>query len=147
MTPHSPPKKALETRKVVTAFLQHDGKILLVRRSQKVGTYQGRWSGISGYLEHEPLQQALIEIQEEVGLNEQDVELLRRGESLEVLDRERNIRWLVHPFLFKVKRPDAIELDWENVELRWILPTEIGSFPTVPALKETLARCLDQAAR
>ncbi|MFQ6022408.1 MAG: NUDIX domain-containing protein [Acidiferrobacterales bacterium] len=137
---------ATETREVVTAFLEHEGKILIVRRSQRVGTYQGRWSGISGYLEHEPLEQALIEIREETGLNESDVELVTRGEPLEIADSEHNLRWLVYPFLFSVKQPDAISLDWENLELRWITPAEIDDYPTVPALKETLARCLNDAA-
>ena len=143
MTPHSPKKGRSETRKVVTAFLEHDGKFLIVRRSQKVGTYQGRWSGISGYLEHEPLQQALIEIREETGIAEDDVELVKQAEPLEVLDRDQDRRWLVHPFLFHVKRPDAVRLDWENLELRWIMPADIDNYATVPALKETLARCLD----
>ncbi|GMQ89802.1 MAG: hypothetical protein BMS9Abin10_0136 [Gammaproteobacteria bacterium] len=143
MTPNSANKSRSETRKVVTAFLEHDGKFLIVRRSQKVGTYQGRWSGISGYLEHEPLQQALIEIREETGIAEDDVELVKQAEPLEVLDRDQDRRWLVHPFLFHVKRPDAIRLDWENLELRWIVPADIDNYATVPALKETLARCLD----
>ncbi len=143
MTPHSPKKGRFEIRKVVTAFLEHDGKFLIVRRSQKVGTYQGRWSGISGYLEHEPLQQALIEIREETGIAEDDVELVKQAEPLEVLDRDQDRRWLVHPFLFHVKRPDTIRLDWENLELRWIMPADIDNYATVPALKETLVRCLD----
>jgi len=145
MTSHSPKKGRRETRKVVTAFLEHDGKILIVRRSQRVGTYQGRWSGISGYLEHQPLEQALIEIREETGLGDNDVELVRQAASLEILDQERNARWLVHPFLFRVKRPDAIRLDWENLELRWIAPAELDNYPTVPALRKTLARCLGDA--
>ena len=95
-----------EIRNVVTVFLEHDGKVLLVRRSQSVGTYRGRWSGISGYLEHEPLEQALIEIQEEAGLSCDDIELVKQGEPLEILDAEQNRRWRVYPFLFHVKRPD-----------------------------------------
>jgi 8-oxo-dGTP pyrophosphatase MutT (NUDIX family) len=132
-----------ELRNVVTAFLEHNGKILLVRRSQSVGTYRGRWSGISGYLEHEPLEQALTEIREETGLLASDIELVRQGGPLEILDAEWNRRWRVHPFLFHVKRPDAIRLDWENLELRWIVPSEIDNYETVPSLKETLARVLD----
>jgi 8-oxo-dGTP pyrophosphatase MutT (NUDIX family) len=132
-----------ELRNVVTAFLEHNGKILLVRRSQSVGTYRGRWSGISGYLEHEPLEQALTEIREETGLSASDIELVRQGGPLEILDAEWNRRWRVHPFLFHVKRPDAIRLDWENLELRWIVPSEIDNYETVPSLKETLARVLD----
>jgi 8-oxo-dGTP diphosphatase len=131
-----------ETRNVVTVFLEHNGKILLVRRSQSVGTYRGRWSGISGYLEHEPLEQALIEVREETGLSGDEIELVKQGEPLQILDAEQNRRWRVHPFLFRVKRPDAIRLDWENLELHWILPSEIDNYDTVPSLKETLTRCL-----
>ncbi|MFQ5993678.1 MAG: NUDIX domain-containing protein [Acidiferrobacterales bacterium] len=132
-----------ETRTVVTAFLQHEGKILVVRRSQAVGTHRGRWSGISGYLEHEPLEQALTEIREETGLDRGDVKLLRSGKPLDIPDPEHKVRWVVHPFLFQVKQPDAIRLDWENIEMRWIDPVELDHYPTVPALKETLARCLN----
>lgn len=108
-----------------------------------MGTYRGRWSGISGYLEHKPLEQALVEIREETGLSGDEIELVKKGEPLEILDAEQNRRWRVHPFLFHVKRPDAVRLDWENLELHWITPSEIDNYETVPSLKETLARCLD----
>ena len=67
----------LELREVVTAFLRHAGKILLVRRSGKVGSYQGCWSAISGYLEDStPLAQAQREIAEETGLTAADIQLI-----------------------------------------------------------------------
>ena len=97
---------ARETRRVVTAFLEHEGKILLVRRSQAVRTHQGLWAGISGYLEHGPLEQALIEIQEETGLEKEDVELQREGQTVDVPYPEHAIRWVAHPFLFHVNRPE-----------------------------------------
>jgi len=142
MTPSSSPNGPLESREVVTAFLEHDGKILIVRRSQAVSTHRGRWSGISGYLEREPLAQALVEIKEETGLGQGDVELVNSGQILEIDDAEQKIRWRVHPFLFHVRHPDAVRLDWENLELRWITLADIDDYDTVPALKETLARCL-----
>jgi 8-oxo-dGTP diphosphatase len=133
---------ARETRQVVTTFLEHEGKILLVRRSEAVRTHRGLWAGISGYLEHAPLEQAVIEIREETGLNGPDVELRQEGQPVDVADPEHNIRWIVHPFLFRVNRPDAIRLDWENVEMRWILPAEIDDYATVPGLKQALLNCL-----
>ncbi|MFC4358352.1 translation initiation factor 2 [Halobium salinum] len=36
---------------VVTAFLRHRGEVLLVQRSDAIGTYQGKWGGVSGYVE------------------------------------------------------------------------------------------------
>ncbi|MDH3689873.1 MAG: NUDIX domain-containing protein [Gammaproteobacteria bacterium] len=128
---------------VVTAFLRHEGEILLVRRSQDVGTYKGRWSAISGYLEHAPLEQAHIEIVEETGLSKDDVELVSVGKALYVSDEKQGIRWTIYPFLFDIKQPERIRLDWENQEMRWVLPDEIDQYPTVPALAQTLAACLD----
>ena len=53
----------MEERHVVTCFLEHGGEIPLLRRSQRVGTYKGRWAGVSGYIEEimggiRPLQDA-----------------------------------------------------------------------------------------
>lgn len=121
---------------VVTSFLYYEGRICILRRSQKVGTYQGRWAGVSGYLEDEPLAQALTEIREEVGLSEEDVELLNRADPIEVIDVENDRNWLVHPFLFRIADPERIRMDWEHTELKWILPEEMSEFPTVPNLQK-----------
>jgi 8-oxo-dGTP pyrophosphatase MutT (NUDIX family) len=128
-------------QQVVTVFLEHQGEILLVRRSQQVGSYQGQWSGISGYLEAPTaLAQALCEIQEETGLKKEDIVLLKSGLPLPVDDPNSPVLWEVHPFLFQVSHPEAIHLDWENTELRWVAPQALATYPTVPALAETLAQ-------
>ena len=132
-----------ELQDVVTVFLTHRSKILVLKRSREVGTYKGHWAGVSGYLESEdPLKQAYSEMAEEVGLSEQDVTLLKAGKPLEIVDDAQDRAWRVHPFLFSVHEPDTIRLDWENIEMRWILPEEIDQLKTVPALKETLERVI-----
>ena len=128
----------METRHVVACFLTHGGKVLIVRRSARVGTYRGKWSGISGYLEDEPERQAFAEIREETGLAPPDVRLLRTGATVEADDHGLGRRWIVHPFLFAVADPAKVRLDWENVEARWVRADEIGGFDTVPRLKEAL---------
>lgn len=128
----------LSEKRVVTSFLTHEGKILLLRRSGRVGTYKGCWAGVSGYIETSPDEQALTEISEEVGLSREDVKLLKKGEIIIAEDTKLGVRWLIHPYLFEVKDPAKIRLDWENKELRWIDPKDIGSYETVPKLKETL---------
>ena len=128
---------------VVTVFLTRGGKVLVFKRSDKVGTYKGHWAGVSGYVESvDPLQQAYVEMAEELGLGKEDVSMARMGKPLEVFDPARERAWRVHPFLFVVHRPDKIRLDWENVEMRWILPEEIVQLQTVPALKEALDRVI-----
>ena len=132
-----------EFQDVVTVFLTHRSKILVLKRSGAVGTYKGHWAGVSGYLEsNDPLAQAFTEMAEETGLGKEDVTLLRAGKPLEIIDRTRGRAWRVHPFLFAVHEPDKIVLDWENKEMRWILPEEMVQFQTVPMLKETLERVI-----
>jgi 8-oxo-dGTP diphosphatase len=130
-------------REVITVFLSHGGKILVVKRSAKVGTYQGHWSGVSGYLERpDPLGQAYTEIAEEVGLSSDQVTLVRRGAPFDVVDPVQGRAWRVHPFLFAVREPEQIRLDWENTEMRWIDPSEVSRLQTVPGLAEVLERVL-----
>jgi nicotinamide-nucleotide amidase len=126
------------TRKVVTCFLESENRILILRRSRRVGTYQGQWAGVSGYIEAAPDDQALQEIREEVGLDNQEVLLIKKGQTLETLDRKLKIKWIVHPYLFHVKDPSKIKIDWEHVEYKWIKPEEIDDYSTVPKLKEAL---------
>jgi 8-oxo-dGTP diphosphatase len=127
---------------VVTNFLlRTDGNephILIVRRSQKVGSYNARWAGISGFVEKgvTPDEQAYTEIREETGLQREQVRMLRRGAVVEYEDASLGRHWYVHPFLVEVLTPGAISLDWEATEMRWITPSELQDYETVPRLKE-----------
>jgi ribose 1,5-bisphosphate isomerase len=126
---------------VVTSFLQSDHRILILRRSRKVGSYQGRWAGVSGYVEGDeaPLERATTEIREEVGLSSAQATYIRAGEALRALDEQKDTVWIVHPFLFELHHPD-LRLDWEHTESRWIDPDALGSYETVPKLKEAFER-------
>ena len=131
--------------KVVTCFLLRRSpagdEVLLLRRSQQVGTYRGRWAGVSGHLEETtPLAQAYREIEEEAGLAPDEVSLLRAGEPLVVVDTEAGRRWIVHPFLFEVRRNAHVRVDWEHTEARWVRPEEVPAFEAVPQLAEALMR-------
>lgn len=134
---------AMEQKKVVTSFIRHRDRILLLRRSGRVGTYRGKWAGVSGYLEEStPLAQALKEIYEETGLEESQVTLVSSGRPLEVSDKKLGTCWLVHPFLFETGAPEKIKLDWEHVEMRWVAPTELRLLSTVPKLAEAYEGCM-----
>lgn len=132
----------LQEKQVVTCFLESEDEILILRRSQRVGSYQGRWAGVSGYIETTADEQALTEIKEETSLSKQEVELIRKGKPLAIEDKELGVRWLVHPYLFHIKDRNKIKIDWEHKEARWIAPQDIEHYPTVPKLKETLAQVL-----
>jgi len=135
----------MQEAKVVTCFLLRRAaagdEVLLLRRSQQVGTYRGRWAGVSGYLEEAaPLAQAYREVEEEAGLTREEVSLLRAGEPLVVLDAEADRRWIVHPFLFEIGPDAEVRVDWEHTEARWVRPEAVFAFETVPQLADALAR-------
>lgn len=127
---------------VVSCFLLRlDGSephLCLVRRSQRVGSYNARWAGISGFIEAgvSPEEQAYTEIREETSLQPPQVRLLKRGAVVEHLDVELGRRWLVHPFLVEALEPESIKLDWEAVEMRWVNPADLANYETVPKLHE-----------
>lgn len=125
-----------EERHVVTNFLEFEGKILLLRRSNRVSTYKGQWAGISGYVEEDPDRQALIEIKEETGLGGKEVQLVKKGEPLEVVDEELGRRWVVHPYRWQVMDPGKVKIDWEHREMKWINPQYLSKYQTVPKLQE-----------
>jgi 8-oxo-dGTP diphosphatase len=131
-----------QQRSVVTSFLEHSGKILLLRRSDRVRTYMGRWAGVSGTIEpgRTPEEQARAEIFEETALTSDDIHLLASGDPLTVEDASIGRRFVVHPFRFAVLHPERIRTDWEHVETRWIDPAELASYETVPRLVETWER-------
>lgn len=136
----------VEETPVVTSLLQNsEGKLLLLRRSSKVGTYTGKWAGVSGFVEKAPPEaQAYREIAEEVGIARSELQLKRVGAPVYV--REGAKVFVVHPFLFSVNQP-SITLNWENSDMAWVAPKELKSRDTVPKLEkvwESLSRPLPE---
>ena len=136
---------------VVTCFLlraddsdPQNTQLLIVQRSQRVGSYHGHWAGVSGFVEPgvTPDEQAYTEIREETQLQRAQVQMLRRGAIVEHIDAEIGRHWYVHPFLFHALTPDAIQTDWEAVDLRWIDPATLEDYETVPRLSEAYQSAL-----
>jgi 8-oxo-dGTP pyrophosphatase MutT (NUDIX family) len=134
----------MRSTKIVTSFLTNNDKFLILKRSQKVRSMKGLWAGISGIIERneEPLQRAKIEIFEEVGINEKQIELLKMVENIRIASPQyKNHEWEIFPFLFKVKNPE-IKLNWENSEFKWIEANEVKNYKTVPNLENVLLSLL-----
>jgi len=119
---------------VVTVFLRNRGDVLLLRRSADVGSYPGRWGAVAGHVEqNDPEASARQEIEEETGLRDPDVTLVRRGSPFTVHDEDRGTRWRVHPFLFDTNTR-SIETNWETDTAEWASPTVLLRRETVPDL-------------
>lgn len=122
---------------VVTCFLCHRTHVLLGRRSDAVGTYPGRWAGISGYVEGGPVDaeaDARREIREETGV--ESATFVRAGDSLDV--RADGRTWTVHPFLFEVASR-VVDPNEEIGAHEWVSPLAIRDRDTVPGLWDAYA--------
>ena len=129
---------------IVTSFIINDEKILLLKRSNEVKTMIDLWAGVSGIIEKDemPLSRAKIEIFEEVGIKEEQIELLKTGQQIRIISTQyRNHAWNIFPFLFSTKNTE-IKLNWENSEFRWIKPTEVVNYKTVPGIDKILSNLL-----
>ncbi|MBN1457913.1 MAG: NUDIX domain-containing protein [Armatimonadetes bacterium] len=124
---------------VVTAFLYRRGKVLLLRRSERVKTYRGRWAGVSGYLERPPLPQVRRELYEELSLSADQVDLRGLGLPLAVNDPAAGHQWVVFPFLFRLHQGADTRTDWESAKTVWVRPEAVADYDTVPGLEEALS--------
>jgi len=133
--------------KVVTCLLtDEEDKLLILKRSEKVRTYKGMWGGIAGYIEEneEPFETALKEIKEEAGLEKEDVQFIKKLDPIRFTDFYKNEKydWEIIVFLYKTRKKSKINIDWEHSEYRWISPSEIEKYDTVPHLKEVVSKLL-----
>lgn len=88
-----------EEAPVLTCFVEYDEKILLLKRSDKVGTYRGMWNSVSGYIDDTiPLQKKILqELREELGLDENVIEDIRIRQPYRSVDEGIGKTWIIVP--------------------------------------------------
>lgn len=136
---------AVRTTGIVTAFVRdvRTDKVLLLRRSNRVRTMRGKWSGVSGIIEgnEKPLNRAKTEIFEEAGIAKSKIRLIRSADGIRIKSPQyRNHEWVVSAFLFEADGP-PVRLNWENSDYRWVKIAEMGKYETVPDLYRVMS-CL-----
>ena len=124
---------------VVTCIVRNGGRILLLQRSNKVGSYRGQWAGVSGYVEHGEEEEAAArrELEEEIGCGKASMAKRLEPQSF----RDGEVVWCVHAFLFDVKSR-TVRLDWEHQSLEWIVPKDVAEYRTVPGLQDIVCKLL-----
>jgi len=125
----------LVDKKVVTCVLRRQGKMLILKRSHKVGTNKGKWAAVSGFIERgeKPEETALKEVAEETGITTARLE--GRGETMRI--RDGTYIWTIYPFLFEIGDEDVV-LDWEHTECIWVDPADLEGYDTVPGFRKVL---------
>ena len=130
---------------VVTVIVRRGDRILILKRSNAVRTHREHWAGISGSLQpgEKALEAAHRELKEETGrVAKPSVPMIQCDP---VYARDGGTIWKVHPFLVELDS-EEISLDWEHDEFRWIVPSELAKFQTVPMLEEVVASLLKAEA-
>ncbi|HJP44065.1 MAG: NUDIX domain-containing protein [Candidatus Poseidoniia archaeon] len=129
------------TKRVATSILLHGDRILILKRSAEVGSFQHHWSGVSGFVEpgEEPLETSQREVEEETGIPRASLELLARAPSRRVEKPDKIFE--VHSFLYRCAI-DRVRLDWENDEFAWVAPESLRDYRTVPWLPEMVTELL-----
>ena len=129
---------------VITVFIKYKDRILLMKRSEKVLAYKKKWNTVAGYLDEiKPIQEKVVEeIEEELGIEKNNISSIFLGESYEFKDNEINKTWIVFPVLVELEKESEIKLDWEHTEYKWIKPKELENFDIVPNLQESLKRVI-----
>jgi 8-oxo-dGTP pyrophosphatase MutT (NUDIX family) len=97
---------------------------------------------VSGFIEQgeTDIEAARREIAEEVGVKARSPRKHIGSESF----RNGDTVWTVHPFLFDVKTR-RISTDWEHDEHRWVAPSELCQYDTVPGLEAVVRKLLDRS--
>ena len=132
-----------DTAPVITVFIEYQNNILLLKRSDKVRTYQGKWNTVAGYLDElKPIREKVLEeIREELGIErDNNILSIHIGEFYQFTDIEVNKTWIVYPVLIKLRNKPEIKLDWEHTEYKWIKPKEIKNFDIVFNLENSLEK-------
>ena len=61
-----------------------------------------------------------------------------QGEVFEYDDPRYNKTWIIHPVLVDVKT-DAIRLDWEAKDSRWVTLEEVKEYNVLPGFERVLS--------
>ena len=165
-SPSSPSSSPPRQHHVVSSFLctqqspaDPNFRISVFKRSSSVRVYQNLWAACSGSIDStdaSPQEAALREINEETGLNREQLRLLREGESYEIYDKALGKRWQISAFAWLLVRNGVdggegisedeakkmIKLDWEHTEVRFVRPEEVDRMETVEHLGKSVRSVL-----
>lgn len=121
---------------VITVFVVASGSLLILKRSDEVGNYKGKWNAISGYLDElRPIREKVLEeLHEEVGIDLQMIESLEFGEVYELPDEDIDKTWIIQPVLVGLNTKPDLKIDWEHTEYKWINPEDLVKHDCISGL-------------
>lgn len=125
---------------VITVFVMFEGKLLLMKRSDKVGTYKGKWMALAGYYD-EPVtfkSKVVEELREEIGVIR--YKSMTASPSFIFEDKDIGKKWIIFSAVVELAGKPDIVLDWEHSEFIWIDPSDLHKYDIVPSLEKTFRK-------
>lgn len=136
-----------ETALVLGIVVVSESIVLLVKRSQEVSFYPGKWNWVSGFIdEAKPLGEFVEqELAEETGITAESIDDMYFAETIKQPDEDIGKTWLICPVV--VTLTDQIEplLDWEASEYAWVQPEQLARYDTVPGVAGNIIAALERA--
>ncbi|MDO8492445.1 MAG: NUDIX domain-containing protein [bacterium] len=125
---------------VVNCVLAHEGKILLIQRSQRMRFYPGYWGGISGFLDDYSgvSEKVKHEIKEEAGIEKNRIVKISEGAVVEQPEPAYKKVWVIHPVRVDIST-EEIKLDWEGQDYAWVAPDEANGYNLLPGFGKVIS--------
>ena len=121
---------------VVACLVEYSKQVLIAKRSETVASHRNRWDVITGYIDDpskSELEHAIAELEEELGINKEDIKEVKFGKRLTYSDPFANKKLMVFSVLIRVRSKPNIKLNHENIDFAWINPIDMEKY-NVPEL-------------
>lgn len=130
---------------VISCFVKFNDEILLLKRSNRVWTYKGKWNVVAGYLDEiKPLRQKVFEeLYEETKITKDKVSNTKIAEPFEFHDKSIGTTFVIHPVLVELKEKPGIKLDFEHTNAKWVKKDKLKNYDAVPNIFESVKRVLN----
>ena len=143
LPPTTPPQNSHKRLiPVISCLLKNGADILILKRSKNVGSFQGYWSCISGYLEkgEDPLQTSYREVFEETQVTKDKI--ASHTYAGPFYPEAEDVIFETHWFLLESKTKE-ITTDWEHDLCEWIKPQNLIDYKVVPWLPTLIDHLFD----
>lgn len=111
---------------IVACVIEHNGKMLIAKRSESVGHNKNRWDVITGYVDDpskSEIEHTITELEEELGIKKTSIHDIKMIKSFDFTDEFSGIHLLVFAVLIILTDKPSIRLNHENIDFKWINPT------------------------
>ncbi|HSX43829.1 MAG TPA: NUDIX domain-containing protein [Candidatus Saccharimonadales bacterium] len=124
---------------VINCVVEHEGKLLMVKRNKNLRLYPGLWNGISGFLDDKKTLEEKVheELAEELSIKPEHIQKIEQGPVIVQEAPDYDKTWVVFP-VHVIVNTDKYKLDSEASEAKWLTLSEARSKNLLPGFAEVI---------